>query len=222
MGVAAIVQARMNSTRLPGKVLMDIGGKPMLVRVIDRLRKAQTIDRIIIATTNRVDDDKIVDLAAGMGVDAYRGTENDVLTRYYFCALRAKVEIVVRITGDCPCIDPYLVDLTVEEIESNQWDFVTTTNSYPDGLDVETLSFEVLQRVWHDATNPFHREHVTPYILENPSLFRVKKLDCSTPITVKLSVDTREDLERVRSIYQRLGDSFGWKELLQTYSAPVA
>ena len=220
----AIVQARMGSTRLPGKVLKDLEGEPLIARVIDRLRRADTIDRIVVATTNKPEDDAIVDLCHNRGWDWFRGCETDVLDRYYRAALAFGADVVVRITSDCPLIDPTVVDVVVRQFHlKGDVDYVTNTlppRTFPRGFDVEVLAFDALKRAWTDATDPSDREHVTPYIYKHPDIFRLhghyNRIDLSY---IRLTVDTEEDLALVRNIYAFFkNDSFTCRQLLAAFS----
>lgn len=169
----AIIQARMSSSRLPGKVLLDLAGQPMLVRVIERTRKAHTLDGVVVATTVDPADNLIERMCVERGYFYYRGSPQDVLDRYYQAARTFGAEVIVRITGDCPIMDPEIIDTTVQiffqEAESG---FAATRlpppwhRTIPIGLDVEVVSFASLERAWQEADQPFHREHVMPFFYE--------------------------------------------------------
>jgi len=171
----AIVQARMSSSRLPGKVLLDISGQPMLVRVIERTRKAHTLDGILVATTVDPADDPIERMCIERGYLCYRGSLLDVLDRYYQAARTFGAEVIVRITGDCPIMDPDIIDMTVQVFfdgAASLASFAATRlpppwrRTIPIGLDVEVVSFANLERAWKEADQPFHREHVMPFFYE--------------------------------------------------------
>ena len=207
--IIAIVQARNGSTRLPGKILMDICGKPMLTRVIERVKQSTMIDKIVVATTRLDEDNAVVKLAEDNGVSCYRGEVDDVLTRYYHCASKyienPFKDTIVRITGDCPLIDPEIIDKAIQYFLDKGYDLVTTTGNYPDGMDIEVFSYNTLERAWTMARRNDDREHVTSYMLKHPEIFRVGKLRRNQEYPeLKLSVDTQEDLERVRVIYEKL------------------
>ena len=181
----AIVQARYSSSRLPGKVLLDIAGQPMLARVVERARQARTVDRVVVATTTDPSDDAVADLCTGQGYAYSRGSLHDVLDRYYQTAVAFQAGVVVRITADCPLIDPALVDHTVlaflggqeqevgREVQKPKYDFAANrlpppwSRTYPIGLDVEVCTFQALQRAWQEADQPHQREHVMPYLYED-------------------------------------------------------
>jgi spore coat polysaccharide biosynthesis protein SpsF len=211
----------MGSTRLPGKALVDIAGMSMLARVVDRTRRAHSIDRMVIATTVRAQDDRIVDHARDLGVDVYRGDEEDVLDRYYQAARQFPCDVVVRITSDCPLLDPGLADDVVRPLldGSSGIDYSANTlrRTYPRGLDVEAVPFSTLERVWRDATLAHERAHVFPHIWEHPekfSLFGVS--DAVDRSYMRWTVDTAEDLAFVREVYAALGTrDFTWKDVLQ-------
>lgn len=219
MKVVAIVQARMGSTRLPGKVLMDVAGANMLARVVGRLRRAKLIDEVLVATTDLAADDVIVAECRKSAVAVARGEQNDVLDRYYRAAQLSKAEVVVRITSDCPLIDPEVTDKTIAAFLAELPDYAANVlvRTYPRGLDTEVISFAALSRAWRESRKPYEREHVTPYILEHRSEFRLLSVKGDEDYsTLRWTVDTPEDLEFVRSVYSRLsgvGD-FSWRAVL--------
>ncbi len=169
----AIIQARMSSSRLPGKVLLDLGGQPMLVRVVERTRRAASLDEVVVATTTDPSDDPVAELCARRGYACYRGSLFDVLDRYYQAALRFRARRIVRITADCPVMDAEIVDAAVKALRVFEADFVASRfpppwgRTYPIGLDVEVCTFEALERAWKEARQPHQREHVMPYLYED-------------------------------------------------------
>jgi spore coat polysaccharide biosynthesis protein SpsF len=205
--IAAIIQARMGSTRLPGKVIKPLCGKPVLWHVVTRVMEAKTIDTVIVATTEKKEDDAIVDLCHEYKFPVLRGSENDVLDRYYQCASTFHADVIVRITSDCPLIDPCVVDLVVRDYLIGNFDYVTNTLEYtfPDGLDVEVFSFEALKTAWQHATLSSEREHVTPYI-RNHGEFRKKNVTAKNPYpSYRLTLDFPEDYQLIKQIYEGLG-----------------
>ena len=200
----AVVQARMGSTRLPGKVLANVGDRSVLAHVITRLQHARYIDEIVIATTTLSEDDALVAEAKHLGVASIRGSVNDVLQRYLLAAKQTAADIVVRVTADCPLIDPVIVDAVIEKLQSNDgFDYASNaqTRTYPRGLDVEALFADTLARIGRLATSPATREHVTSFITENPSLFRIGHvLNSHDDSDLRITVDTPEDLALVRRI----------------------
>jgi spore coat polysaccharide biosynthesis protein SpsF len=205
--IIAIVQARLGASRLPGKTMMDIMGKPMLWHVINRLKQSRRLTDIVIATTTNEKDKAIIRLARESNVKNYAGSEEDVLDRYYQAAIKFKADIIVRITSDCPLIDPEIVDKVIEYFLSGNFDFVSNTMqpTYPDGLDTEVFSLGSLQRVWKEAKLKSEREHVTPYLWKHPELFIIGNVKNDTDLSrFRWTVDIDEDLQFVREIYQRL------------------
>ena len=205
--IIGIIQARMGSNRLPGKVMLDVSGKPMLWHVINRVRHSKNIDNIVIATTNLTEDKQIVQLADEVGVYCYAGSQNDVLDRYYQAALKYDSDVVVRITADCPLIDPDVIDEMIEFFLGHGFDYVSNTikPTYPDGLDTEVFSFSALEKAWNEAVLASEREHVTPYIKKNPHLFKIKNYEHGIDLPdMRWTVDEDRDLEFVRKIYTEL------------------
>jgi glutamate-1-semialdehyde aminotransferase/spore coat polysaccharide biosynthesis protein SpsF (cytidylyltransferase family) len=206
--IVAIIQARMASTRLPGKVLKDLVGHPLLWHVIQRVSRAKRIDKIVVATSTKTTDDPIEFFCAREGIACLRGSEEDVLDRYYQAARQWKAEVVVRITGDCPLIDPEVTDRVIEAFQQGEYDYVSNIlrYTYPNGLDVEVFSYAALTRAWQEAQSPTEREHVTPY-LRNSGEFRVSgvenEIDLS-PQDYRWTVDEPSDLEFVREVYRYL------------------
>lgn len=217
--VLAILQCRMSSTRLPGKALLPILGRPMLLRIIERLRRARTLQGILVATSTSPADDCIEGLARANGVPCFRGNAEDVLDRYYQAACQAKADVVARVTGDCPLLDPQVVDAVVQRFQQGGFDYVSNTleRTYPDGLDVEVLSFAVLERAWREATRPSEREHVTPYLWKHPQQFRLGNVGLGRDLSaLRWTVDRAEDLEFVREIYSRMSlPAWGMEEVLE-------
>ncbi|MGA2030836.1 MAG: glycosyltransferase family protein [Thermoguttaceae bacterium] len=224
--VVAVVQARMGSTRLPGKVLMDLRGEPMLTRVVERLARAATLSAVVIATTTGTDDDAIAALCARKGWSSFRGSEEDVLDRYYQAARRAGAQIVVRVTADCPLIEPAIVDRTVQEFIQRQpeIDYASNTDprrTFPQGLDTEVFRFDVLEKVWREAREPSYREHVTLYIYRHPEIFHIHGVVNDTDYSDhRWTVDTLEDYHLVCRIYEHFGhDRFSWRDVLAVLEA---
>lgn len=220
--VVSIIQARMASTRLPGKVLADIAGKPMLVRVVERARRAESPDEVVVATTRERQDDGLEDLCRNQGIPVFRGAAQDVLDRYWEAAQEFEAAVIVRLTADCPLIDPGLIDQTVHAFRTAEppVDFAANRlpwdRTFPIGLDVEVCSFEALGYAWREASEPHQREHVMPYLYENRDRFRVLHVRHENDLGhLRWTVDTPEDLVFVRAVYDRLGtDDFGWRDVL--------
>ena len=205
--IVAIIQARTDSTRFPKKVLADVLGKPMIAHLIERVKKSKLIDQLVLATTTRKIDDPITDVAKENKINIFRGNFEDVLDRYYKAAKKYQADIVVRITGDCPLIDPHIVDQVIQYFLENKYDYVTNTlePTYPDGLDVEVFSFKALEIAWKEAQLLSEREHVTPYIVNHPEKFRISNVRNTADLSnLRWTVDRKEDLEFVKEIFKRL------------------
>ncbi|MGQ9756315.1 MAG: cytidylyltransferase domain-containing protein [Desulfotomaculales bacterium] len=206
--VVCIVQARTGSTRLPGKVLRLLAGRPMLSHLIERLRTASTLWSIVIATTQLEQDDRIVELAREAGVLWYRGPEEDVLARYVGAAEMAGADVVVRVTGDCPLIDPVTVDSVVRYFLSHKYDYVAAGvgSGFPRGLDTEVFTKEALVRVNLLADDAASREHVTLYIYRHPEIFRIAQYSAPPDLhhpEWRLCVDEEDDFRLIEEIYNR-------------------
>lgn len=224
MKKVAIIQARMGSERLPGKVLQPIGGRTMLEQVVRRTQWASQIDEIVIATTKLERDNPIAELCRQRDWLCYRGSENDVLARYVEAARMAGASIVVRITSDCPLIDPNIIDAVTGLLTSNldRLDYVCNflpVRTFPRGLDVEACTRSALEQADTEDTNPEWREHVTEYMLHNPHRFRAEGLTTTADMSMlRWTVDTPDDLRLVRSIFEQMGDKrFGWRDVLDAY-----
>lgn len=209
MSTAIIVQARMTSTRLPGKVLLPILGRPMLSYQLERLRRVRQADRIVIATTSNATDDPIVAFCATEGVDCTRGSEQDVLSRYFEAASRFAADTVVRVTSDCPLIDPQLIDSAISAYrdEAGGCDYVSNMiePSWPYGMAVEVFSARALAEAHAEATEAAEREHVTPFIYWRPGRYRLKSMTMQPDLSQhRWTVDTPEDFELVRRILETL------------------
>lgn len=223
MKIGIIVQARNGSTRLPGKVLMNLMGKPVLVHVIDRLKQVKMIDEIIIATTDLPKDDSIEVLALQEECIVFRGDENHVLSRYYFAAKQRKIDIVIRVTSDCPLIDPKVIESMIDYFLNQNKDFVTNAGSllenrtYPRGFDTEIFYFKYLEEAYKNADKIYQMEHVTPWLYEhcNNIYYFKNNIDYSK---YRLTLDTMEDYELIQIIYRDLyqgSHNFYMKEIIR-------
>ena len=219
--VVAIVQARMGSSRLPGKVLADVAGGTMLARVVGRLHATRTLDDVVVATTMAPSDDPVVREAKRVGAAVFRGSETDVLARYWGAAAANRADVIVRVTADCPLIDPEVVDRVVMALGTGA-DYAsnTHTRSYPRGLDVEALHADVLARIQRLARSAHAREHVTALVMERPSWFAVRQVRADTDDSdLRWTVDTDADLELVRALYARCGLAAGPRPYLELVDA---
>ena len=206
MNTVAIIQARMSSSRLPGKVLLPLMGKPVLEHVVSRLKYATSLNEIFIATSTEADDDAIELWAKSNASPYYRGSLNDVLDRYYHAASFYKADTVVRITADCPVIDPYIVDEVVFGFKKGAFDAYGLSGEFPDGLDCQVFSFSALEKAWKEATLPSEREHVGPYIEKtHPELFKLGGLEKFSDLGhLRWTLDEERDYEFLNQIYEEL------------------
>lgn len=205
--ILAILQARASSTRLPGKVLKPILGQPMLARQIERLKRARSLDDVIVATSERADDDEIARLCERLGVGCFRGSLDDVLDRFHGAAKGRDAAHVVRLTGDCPLASPRVIDALVAHHLATHADYTSTAlePTFPDGLDAEIMTSEALTHAWREARLPSEREHVTPFLYKHPERFRIEKLKHSTDLSeLRWTVDEPSDFDFVTRVYEAL------------------
>jgi spore coat polysaccharide biosynthesis protein SpsF len=216
--VVTIIQARMGSERLPGKVLATINGSPILALIIKRISPSRLRGELVVATTEQPEDDVIEDLSCRLGVSCFRGATEDCLDRYYQAAKRFQAQTVVRLTADNPLIDHGFLDWALGEFAAAPgWDYlITSSDSFPLGLSVEIFSFSALETAWEETGNPAWREHVTPYIHRAPERFRIRRLSSPEDYShMRWTVDTPEDLKFVRAVYDHFGhDRFSWREAI--------
>ncbi|MDW7662162.1 MAG: glycosyltransferase family protein [Bacillota bacterium] len=209
MKIGAIIQARMGSTRLPEKVMKNLEGKTVLEHVLERVQQAKLIDEIIIATTTHEQDSVIEAEALRCGVKVFKGSEEDVLSRYYYAAKENEIDVIVRITSDCPLIDPRVLDEVIKYYKANAYKIITNAGNdllnrtYPRGLDIEVFSFELLEDAFNNAKEKYQREHVTPYVYESAKnvFFYKNEVDYSE---YRWTLDTEEDFKLIRAIYKEL------------------
>lgn len=205
--IGCIIQARMCSSRLPGKVMMKLDEKRNVLEwVINQVKYSKKIDKIVIATTTKNDDDVIVNISKENDCDYFRGSEKDVLDRYFHCARKFNFDSIVRITSDCPLVDPQIIDNVVEKFESENYDYVTNTfpRTFPKGLDVEIFSFTILEQMWREAKLPSEREHVTQFIL-NHNKFRIGNIKYDYDLSnLRLTLDQKEDFEFLSNIIKKI------------------
>jgi len=220
-----ITQARKGSTRLPGKILKKVQGKQLLRIHLERLKKCKAVDKIIVATTTEAKDEEIANMVNNWGFDSFRGSENNVLDRYYQAVLDSnyKPNWIVRITSDNPLIDPELVDQIIEFAQLNNVDYVSNVfeNQYPDGQDVEVFKFSALEKAWKEAKLNSDREHVTPYIRNNSdvlggNLFSAKNFPCEKDFSnIRMTVDEELDFKVIEKLVSNLGTEKSWREYTQ-------
>ncbi len=224
MKTIAIIQARLGSTRLPGKVLRHVGGRTMIERVVERVQRCTRIDQVVIATSTKTADQPLVEFCQRQGWDVYAGSEHDVLTRYVDAADEFSADRIVRITSDCPLIEPTLIDQTVELLSNAPGtDYACNFHPqrrFPRGLDCEVLTRDTLERLNDLALDNHYREHVTLYVYRNASQFTIASINCENDWShLRWTVDTQEDLQLVNAIYEHFGaGDFDWKHIIAAYS----
>ena len=223
MAAAAIIQARMTSTRFPGKVLAELDGQPMLSYMLKRVLRSKSLAQVVVATTTNDTDAPIIDLCDNLGVRTYRGDEFDVLGRYAAASEMVDADILVRLTADCPLMDPLLIDHAVNLFQASEYDYLSNAIelTYPDGLDIEVFAKSALLKAHREATLPFHREHVTPYMRSGvytdipTGEFRTGTFSAQADFShLRWTVDTSDDLRRIRALVRQLPDNYGWMDAL--------
>ncbi|MFT7900755.1 MULTISPECIES: cytidylyltransferase domain-containing protein [Flavobacteriaceae] len=226
MKIIAITQARTGSTRLPNKIMKKIKDKTLLNIHINRIKKAKVIDSIIIATTNKIDDDVIENTAKELNVNCYRGDENDVLDRFYQAVKKEKPDYIIRLTSDCPLIDGSLIDILVKKTIESNVDYCSNTliESFPDGQDIEVFTFKSLEKAWKEATLLSEREHVTPYIKKNSTFNNIntfKSINISSDNleyeNVRMTVDELNDFKVISKLIEKLGEEDNWENYAELY-----
>ena len=215
-----ITQARSGSTRLPGKILKKINDESLLEIHLKRLNKCNNVSKIIVATTDKPEDKVIYDYAIDLGFNAFRGSESDVLDRFYQAVRNEKPDWIVRVTSDCPLIDPFLVDKLINFAHNNNRDYCSNTliENYPDGQDIEVFKFSALESAWKNANLSSEREHVTPYIRNNSdfkgaSIFKALNYPCGSNYSqIRMTVDETKDFDLIKVLIDDLGTNKTWLE----------
>lgn len=219
MDITVIIQARMGSTRLPGKVMKRLNDRTVLGHVISRCQAIPIINKVVVATTTLEEDRVICDEAMKYGASVYRGSKDNVLSRYYEAANREQSEVIVRITSDCPLLDPKISEEVINFFLNNHYDYVSSglSNTFPRGLDTEVFTYKALQEAHNRATKEYEFEHVTPYIYQHRDEFRVADYkNTSDQSQYRLTLDTEEDWKLISKIYNDLytGNVFYWNNIL--------
>lgn len=212
MKIVTIIQARMSSTRLPGKVMLPVLGKPLLIRMIERVKQSKFIGELVVATSKNSEDDQIELLCLENNLNCFRGHLTDLLDRHYQAGKFYNADAVVKIPSDCPLIDPHVIDAVIKYYidNSDKYDYVSNLHpaTYPDGNDVEVISFSALEKAWKEAKKDFEREHTTPYIWENPDKFKIGNVTWETGLdysTVhRWTIDFEEDYQFIKRVYEEL------------------
>lgn len=219
--ILAVLQARTSSSRFPGKVLKPLHGKPMILRQLERIERSTTIDRFLVATSDETSDDELARICADAGMEVFRGSLNNVLDRYYQAALLHQPQHVVRLTGDCPLIDPEIIDAIVTYHLDGAFDYTSNTiePTFPDGLDVEVCTFKALEEAWLKAALPSEKEHVMPFIHKRPNRYKLGSYISETDLSdLRWTVDERQDFELISILYDALypnSPRFTTKEILR-------
>lgn len=219
MKIIAVIQARMGSTRLPNKVMKQVNGVPLIELLIKRLSGAKLVNQIMLATSTDDKNIPLVNHVRSLGYDVFQGSENDVLSRYYHAVKDIKPDAIVRITGDCPLVDPKIVDQIIETFLEKKVDYASNTikPTYPDGIDVSMASFQALERAYNEATSDFDREHIMPYI-RNPEKFKLANVEYEEDYSKeRWTVDEPEDFEVIQNVFNHFHPriDFSWLEVLQ-------
>lgn len=215
-----ITQARLGSTRLPGKILKQINSESLLEIHLKRLNRCKNISKIIVATTDQAEDKAIYEIATDLGFSSFRGSESDVLDRFYQAVRNEKSDWIVRVTSDCPLIDPFLVDELIKFAHNNNRDYCSNTliENYPDGQDIEVFKFSALKSAWKNANLPSEREHVTPYIRNNSdfkgaSIFKALNYPCDSNFShIRMTIDESRDFDLIKVLIDDLGTDKTWLE----------
>jgi len=227
MTTIAVIQARMGSSRLPGKVLADLGGAPVLDRVISRVRRASRVDHVVVATSTASADDELALFCTERGISVVRGSQNDVLSRFGdVLATFPDADTIVRVTADCPLVDPQIIDDVVDALREKDVDFAANRlpppyrRTYPVGLDVEVARRAALEKAISEASTQRDREHVMPYLYAEPGRFRTTIIDLEDDLSrYRWTIDTPQDLEAVRRLWALLSPDFTWQEAVRISNA---
>ncbi len=214
--IAAIIQCRLGSTRLPRKIFLDLNGKPIIKHLVERLKKSKKIEKIIIATTLDTQDDQVCEWCEEESLDYFRGDTENVLSRFYHCAKRFNVSKIVRVTSDCPLIDPEIVDKTIELFSREEFDYASNNlkKTFPHGLDVEVFSYKSLETSYLNSSSKIEKEHITQFIRKRPNEFKLVNLSSKNNLSdIRITIDEKEDLILVRKIIDALGNEASYKDI---------
>lgn len=218
--IVAIIQARLGSTRAPGKTMTQIGDHPLLYYSVARVGNSKLVDKVVVATTINERDDEIAQWCSENGISFYRGSEEDVLDRYYQAAKEHNADIVVRVTSDCPFVDPDIVDMVIIKLCNSDADYASNRlnlRTWPHGLDVEAFRFLALEEAWRNGTTTPEREHVTPYIMNHSEMFKLIEIPLQENLSkYRLTVDYPEDIELTKVLIEEYGaDKMKWREIIK-------
>lgn len=219
--IICIIQARFNSVRLPGKIFLDLDGKTVLERVVERAKRSSLIDEIIVASTINKDDLRVVELCRDKGINIFQGSEDDVLDRFYQAAKLINAENIVRITADCPLIDHKIIDMVIKKHLDSSSDYTSNIlkETFPDGEDVEIFTFKTLEKAWKEAKLLSEREHVTPFIKKNPGIFKITNVGNNEDLSkYRWTIDEPKDYKLIKMIYEYFSGKkvdFGMLDVLE-------
>ncbi len=221
MKIAALIQVRTGSTRLKDKTFVELEGKPLLWHIIDRVKKAKHIKEIVITTTSCKGDDRIEEFAKKDNIRIFRGSEDNVLDRFYQAAKKFNIDVIARVTADDPFKDPRVIDKAINIFLKEDYDYVSNTvkPTYPEGIDIEVFSFKALEKAWKEADKTSEKEHVTPYIWKNPNLFKTFNFEYKEDLSnLRWTIDYEEDYQFAKEVYKRLykeGEIFYMEDILE-------
>jgi spore coat polysaccharide biosynthesis protein SpsF len=221
MNIVAIIQARMTSSRLEGKVLLQLGGSRVIEHVVDRLSYSSYINKVVVATTDDFEDDVIVEWAKSYGVNFFRGKKEDVLSRFYECAIEHDADIIVRVTSDNPLVDPNIVDETILLYLDSSADFASNNlkKTFPWGLDVEVISFDALSVAWKEAETKADREHVTQFVRHRPERFHLANLEApENNHNIRVTLDEISDFELIEKVFLALGANANYNSIVNLFN----
>jgi len=222
--IAIIIQARMSSSRLPGKVMRNLVGIPMIQHVINRAKQAKLADEVVVATTTKAVDDELADFCK-KSASIFRGSEDDVLGRFYHAAREKGVDVVVRITADCPLVDPQVIDECIRQFLEKNVDYLSNFHppTFPNGFETEVFSFHALERAWNEANMLSEREHVTPYLWKNPGKFRLENMPFTRDVSnMRVTVDDLNDFIVVERVLKSIGEGGSVNEVVELISSNPA
>ena len=220
MNIVAIVQARTGSTRLPEKVFLPLCGKPLIWHIIQRVRMSNFVNQIVLATSTNKKDDHLVEWAKNENINIYRGSEEDVLARFYETAINTNADVIVRVTGDDPFKDPEIIDIGIKIFIENRLNFISNNNppSFPEGLDVEVFDMDTLKLAYNNSTDAFEREHVTQYMYRNSKIIKMQNFrNKENKSNLRWTIDTEIDYKMAKIVYENLykeGEIFKYKEII--------
>lgn len=222
MNIVAIIQARMGSTRLPGKIMTDLCGRPMLWHIVNRVRQSRYIDDVIIATSVEQGDNAVEQMAKENKISVWRGSQNNVLERFYDCATHYKADVVVRLTGDNALVDAGIIDMGISYFQENEYDYICYRQGLPLGMAAEIFTYDALKQAYESAEDAQCLEHVTPYLYKNPNLFRIERVPCMGDdySYLRWTMDTEQDKELIVEIYESLYQEnryFSFQDILKEY-----